>query len=66
MNNILEKSPVNDLEALNWRYATKKFDASKSLSEADLESLLQAMQLSPSSYSLQPYVVLVISDPELK
>ena len=66
MNNILEKSPVNYLEALNWRYATKKFDASKSLSEADLESLLQAIQLSPSSYGLQPYVVLVISDPELK
>lgn len=66
MNTTLEKSPVTYLESLNWRYATKKFNATRRLSETDLELLLQAIRLSASSYGLQPYTVLVISDADLK
>jgi len=51
---------------LEWRYATKKFDASKKISEGDLENLLEAIRLSPSSYGLQPYQVFVIKEPELR
>lgn len=54
------------LEALNWRYATKKFDPERTLSDQELGSLLEAVRLSPSSYGLQPYRILVISDPELR
>ncbi|MCM4173160.1 NAD(P)H-dependent oxidoreductase [Arenibacter sp. TNZ] len=54
------------IENLNWRYATKKFDASKKLSKKDLEDLLEATSLSASSYGLQPYEILVIEDPELR
>lgn len=54
------------LKALNWRYATKKFDPSRQLSEAELAGLLEAVRLSPSSYGLQPYRILVISDPGLR
>ena len=54
------------LESLNWRYATKKFDPDKRISDADLAQLLQAVRMSASSYGLQPYKVLVISDPELR
>ncbi|MEM9363597.1 MAG: NAD(P)H-dependent oxidoreductase [Bacteroidota bacterium] len=50
------------LENLNWRYATKKFDPSKKVSNQDLETILNAIQLSPSSYGLQPYHILVITD----
>lgn len=53
-------------EALKWRYATKKFDASKKLKEEDLEKLLTAIQLSASSYGLQPYEVIVIEDLETR
>ncbi|MCX2679699.1 NAD(P)H-dependent oxidoreductase [Galbibacter sp. EGI 63066] len=53
-------------ENLNWRYATKKFDATKKVSDQDIETLKEAIQLSASSYGLQPYKVLVISDPEIK
>ena len=51
---------------LNWRYATKKFDISKNIPEVDLEQLLEAIRLSPSSYGLQPYQVFVIKNPELR
>ncbi len=54
------------IETRNWRYATKKFDTSKKVSDKDLETLLSAIRLSPSSYGLQPYHVLVISDPETR
>lgn len=56
----------NYIEDLQWRYATKKFDASKKVSEKDLETLLEAVQLSASSYGLQPYHVFVITDAELR
>ncbi|THV59097.1 NAD(P)H-dependent oxidoreductase [Flagellimonas alvinocaridis] len=58
MNNILEHR--------TWRYATKKFDASKKISHQDLETLLEATRLSASSYGLQPYHVFVITDPEIR
>lgn len=54
------------LEQLNWRYATKQFDPSKKVSEEDFETLKQAMILSPSSYGLQPYKFVVVTDKELK
>jgi nitroreductase len=66
MNNTLEKTTKDFLEALQWRYATKKFDNSKQISRADLTALKQAIRLSASSYGLQPYSVLVISDDQMK
>lgn len=49
-----------------WRYATKKFDASKKISNEDFETLKEAIQLSTSSYGLQPYTIFVIENPELR
>lgn len=49
-----------------WRYATKKFDATKKVSAADLAILKEAIQLSASSYGLQPYKVLLIENPEIR
>lgn len=53
-------------EALNWRYATKKFDPSKKVSDADLQDLLEAIRLSPSSYGIQPWKFLVIANPDTR
>lgn len=50
----------------NWRYATKKFDATKKVSNEDLQILKEAIQLSTSSYGLQPYKVLIIENPEIR
>lgn len=54
------------LDHLNWRYATKKFDSSKKLSSEEEAQLLESIQLSASSYGLQPYEVFVISDKDVK
>jgi len=51
------------IEKLNWRYATKKFDHTKKLSPAQLDELLQAVHLSPSSAGLQSYKIIVVEDP---
>ena len=53
-------------EKLNWRYATKKFDASKSISDDDFNSIKEAIRMAPSSYGLQLYKVLIIEDEETR
>ena len=57
---------MNVVEALRWRYATKKFDPEKKVSEADVSYLKDAVRLAASSYGLQAYKVLIISDQQLK
>ena len=54
------------IENLKWRYATKKFDNTKNVSDSAIEKLKQAVQLSASSYGLQLYKILIIKDPEIK
>ncbi|MES2864436.1 MAG: NAD(P)H-dependent oxidoreductase [Bacteroidota bacterium] len=54
------------IENQNWRYATKKFNSEKKISDADLEVLKDAIQLSSSSYGLQPYKVLIIENEEIR
>jgi len=56
----------NFIKNANWRYATKKFDASKKVSDEDLETLKEAVRLSASSYGLQPYKVIFVENPELR
>jgi nitroreductase len=51
------------LEALNWRYATKVFDADKKIPAALWAALEQALVLTPTSFGLQPYQFLVVQDP---
>jgi nitroreductase len=54
------------LDALTWRYATKKFDPSKVISAETWSALEDALVLTPSSYGLQPWKFVVVSSPELK
>ena len=56
----------NFIKDANWRYATKKFDSTKKVSDNDLNTLKEAIRLSASSYGLQPYKVLIIENPETK
>jgi nitroreductase len=54
------------LQQLQWRYATKTFDPAKKISGADWSTLEQALILSASSYGMQPYRFLVITDPAIR
>lgn len=51
------------VKSLEWRYATKKYDTSKQLSNEQYEDLLSSVQLAPSSYGLQPYRFITVTDP---
>lgn len=53
-------------EKLSWRYATKKMDSERKVSSEDIDYIKQCIQLSPSSYGLQPYQVLEIANPTLR
>ncbi|WP_374035201.1 NAD(P)H-dependent oxidoreductase [Bdellovibrio bacteriovorus] len=53
-------------DALEWRYATKKFDATKKISDADWTTLRNSLTLAPSSYGVQPWKFLVIENPEVR
>ncbi|HUR52588.1 MAG TPA: nitroreductase family protein, partial [Gemmataceae bacterium] len=51
---------------LNWRYATKKFDPAKKIAPDLWAKLEQAVTLSPSSFGLQPWKFVVVTDPETR
>lgn len=57
---------MNVLQALNWRYATKKFDPSKKVSDADMLTIREVLRLTPSSYGLQPLKYLIIENSDLR
>ncbi|WP_165851381.1 nitroreductase family protein [Brumimicrobium aurantiacum] len=54
------------IEALKWRYAVKKFDASKKLSDAKINKVKQAIQLTPTSMGLQLMKFIMVESPEVK
>lgn len=60
---MTKPSPATLIAQLNWRYATKSFDPSRRVSDADWQALEQALVLSPSSFGLQPWKFLVVTDP---
>lgn len=57
---------MNSIENLQWRYAVKKFDEHKSLSEVQINILKEAFNLTATSYGLQPVKMVVIKDKELQ
>jgi len=56
---------MNVVERMQWRYAVKAMNGEK-VSDEKVERILEAIRLSPSSSGLQPYELLVITNPELK
>ena len=54
------------IDKLQWRSAIKKFETNKKLSAKQLDDLLSAIQLAPSSLGLQTYKVIVVEDTETR
>jgi nitroreductase len=54
------------LAAQAWRYATKQFDASKTIPTPVWQALEDSLILSPSSYGLQPWQFFVVANPDLR
>ena len=57
---------MNYIEQLHWRYATKHFDASKTIDTETWDKIEESLILTPSSFGLQPWKFIVITDPEIK
>ena len=59
-------NPDTLLAQLNWRYATKKFDATRKIAPELWAALEKALILTPSSFGLQPWKFIVITDAAVK
>ncbi len=56
---------IDDIkQALEFRYATKAFDSSKKISQENIELLLEAARLAPSSYGFEPWNIIVAQEDE--
>lgn len=54
------------LEAFQFRHATKEFDATKHLSNDEINFILKTAHLSPSSFGFEPWHFVVVQDKELR
>jgi nitroreductase len=63
---LSDLSPESVLQQLHWRYAVKKFDATKKIPEELWNVLEQSLVLAPSSFGLQPWKFFVVVDPETR
>lgn len=54
------------LSALQWRYATKIFDAAKKIDVETWKALEETLVLTPSSFGLQPWKFIVVTDDAIK
>jgi nitroreductase len=53
------------IEALNWRYATKKMNG-QAVPQEKVNRIIEAARLAPTSAGIQPFSVIVVTNPELK
>jgi nitroreductase len=58
--------PQSFLDDLRWRYATKTFDPSKPIPAETWKVLEESLVLTPSSYGLQPWRFLVVTNAKTK
>ena len=54
------------IDKLNWRYATKKMDPAKAVSEDKVDRIIEAARLAPTSSGLQPFEIIVVTNPEVR
>jgi nitroreductase len=64
MNTLVDRNQL--LHQLNWRYATKQFDPERKISPEDWLTLEEALVLTPSSFGLQPWKFIVVTDPVVR
>ena len=54
------------IQKLQWRYATKKMDPTKAVTQNKVERILEAARLAPTSSGLQPYEIVVVTSPAVR
>lgn len=54
------------IESLNWRHAVKAYNPTKKVSEENIDKIVEAARLAPTSSGLQPFKVIVVRDQDIK
>ncbi|MCP1996063.1 nitroreductase family protein [Flavobacterium sp. HSC-61S13] len=54
------------IENLNWRHAVKAYDPTKKVSQENIDKIVEAARLAPTSSGLQPFKVIVVKDQAIK
>ncbi|MEI8326910.1 MAG: nitroreductase family protein, partial [Betaproteobacteria bacterium] len=54
------------IQKLHWRYATKKMTPLKAVPQEQVERILEAARLAPTSSGLQPYQIIVVTSKALR
>jgi nitroreductase len=54
------------IDALMWRRATRAFDPTKKVSDEDLKTILESAILTPSSYGIEPWKFIVVTNPDTR
>ncbi len=65
----MTNGPVSNeslLAQLRWRYAVKRFDPARKIAPADWKTLEEALVLTPSSYGIQPWKFVVVTEQATK
>ena len=57
---------MNVIDHYKWRYATKKFDTKKKISNSNIELIKESISLAPTSYGLQLFKVIIVEKKEIK
>lgn len=57
---------MNIIESLEWRYATKKFDKTKKLSDEQLQTIKKAFNLTATSYGLQTLSLVIVQNNNIR
>ncbi|MCL2349281.1 MAG: NAD(P)H-dependent oxidoreductase [Planctomycetaceae bacterium] len=63
---MTNKTHAQILEAMQFRFACKEFDATKKIADEDFQVILEAGRLSPSSFGFEPWQFLVVQNAELR
>jgi nitroreductase len=63
---LIGRKMKDSIKNLEWRYAVKKFDSEKILSNDKIERLKKAFNLTATSYGLQPIRMVVVQNKELQ
>ena len=54
------------LSNLNWRYATKKFDTTRKVSDTDIDTVIEAIRLTPTSFGMMPYHFYIVTNSDIR
>lgn len=64
MSNLQQQKEIIDV--FQRRYATKKFNPERKISEKDWATIMESARLAPSSFGFEPWKFLLIENPEVR